>query len=65
MGFRRRRTFHANLFSIWDHWVVEVPDAARVHMIVIDLADAEAVARDAIATVLGIEPNSFSVVIHE
>jgi len=63
MGRRRRPTYHANLLALWDHWVVEVPDAGGVHAIVFRIGEAEAVAREAIATVLDIDPTSFSVIV--
>ncbi len=60
---RTLRTFHANLISIWDHWVVEVPEASGVHALVMTPTDAEEAARQAIATVLGMDPASFKVVV--
>jgi predicted RNase H-like HicB family nuclease len=60
---RTRRTYHANLFAVWDHWVVEVPDASGVHALVTSVADAEETARQAIATVLEVDPRSFTVVV--
>ncbi len=62
---RAPRTYHANLLSIWDHWVVEVPDAGGVHAMVLHIGEAEAVARRAIATFLEVDPGSFTVIIQE
>lgn len=56
-------TFHAYLVAVWDHWVVQVPDAGNVHAMVESVSDAEEVARQAIATVLGMDPLSIRVVI--
>ena len=64
MGSRRGRTYHANLVTIWDHWVVHVPEACGVHAMVLRITEAEDVARDAIATVLEVDPQSFTVVVH-
>ena len=63
MGRRRRRTYHGNLLTMWDHWVVQVPDAGDVHAIVLRLGEAQEVARDAIATFLEIDPESFEVIV--
>ena len=63
MGRRRTKTYHANLLTLWDHWVVEVGDAGGVHAIVLQSTEAEEVARTAIATVLGVDPESFEVVV--
>ena len=63
MRSRRLPTYHANLITVWDHWVVEVPDAGGVHALVVDLGEAESVARAAIATVLEVDPESFSVIV--
>ena len=63
MGSPSVRTYHANLLKLWDHWVVEVPDADGVHAMVVDVGDAESVARAAIAMVLEIDPESFRVII--
>jgi predicted RNase H-like HicB family nuclease len=60
---RRPPTYHANLLPLWDHWVVEVPDAGGVHAMVLRFADAEHVAREAIATVLEVDPESFTVIV--
>jgi len=60
---RTLRTFHAKLISVWDHWVVEVPEASGVHAMVLAPTDAEEAARQAIATVLGVDPASFQVVV--
>ncbi len=57
------RTFRANLFAVWDHWVVQVPDASGVHALVMNPVDAEAVARRAIATMLEVDPGSFQVIV--
>jgi len=48
---------------MWDHWVVQVPDAGDVHAIVLRLGEAQEVARDAIATLLEIDPESFEVIV--
>ncbi len=63
MGRRRRQVYHARLIALWDHWVVEVPDAGGVHSMVLNVADAEAVARAAIATVLDVDAESFTVIV--
>lgn len=63
MGPSRRRTYRANLIAIWDSWVVEVPDAGGVHCLVLERADAERTAREAIATILGVDARNFDVVV--
>ncbi len=63
MRSRQRPTYHANLITVWDHWVVEVPDAGGVHAMVVDFVDAESVAREAIATMLEVDPESFRVIV--
>ena len=63
MRSRQVPTYHANLITVWDHWVVEVPDAGGVHAMVLDILEAESVARNAIATMLEVDPESFSVIV--
>ena len=60
---RTLRTFHARLIRVWDHWVVEVPDASGVHALVLTPMDAEETARQAIAMILGVDPGSFQVIV--
>jgi len=60
---RTLRIFHARLLAVWDHWVIEVPDADGVHAMVSSPSEAEAAARRAIAMVLDVDPASFSIVI--
>ena len=55
--------FQAYLLSAGGYAVVHVPDARGTHAIVPDGADPSEVARAAIATVLGIEPNDVVVAI--
>ena len=57
------RTFNVNLIAVWDHWVVEIPDAGGVHTMISDLGDAESAARHAIATVLDVDPAQIRVVL--
>lgn len=57
------RVFHAHLLALWENFVVQVPEADGVHAMVTDEADAEDAARDAIATVLEIDPSGFTVVV--
>ena len=59
----RRRTFRVNLIPVWDHWVVEIPDAGGVHAMISDIGDAESAARHAIATVLEVDPGQIRVVL--
>ena len=59
----RRPTYHASLLPLWDHWVVVIPDAGGVHAIVFTIAEAERTAREAIATVLDVTPESFTVIV--
>lgn len=63
MGQHRTKTHHANLITLWDHWVVEVPDAGGVHAISLRSLEAEEVARAAIATLLDVDPLSFKVIV--
>jgi predicted RNase H-like HicB family nuclease len=60
---RTLRVFRAKLFTVWDHWVVEVPDASGVHALVMQPGEAEEVARQAIATFLEVDPASFQVIV--
>ena len=57
------RTFRVNLITVWDHWVVEIPDAGGVHAMISDIGDAESVAVQAIATVLDVDPAQIRVVL--
>lgn len=65
MGLAIRHTYHANVIAVWDHWVVQIPEADGAHCLVLDREDAERAARDAIAIVLGIEAETFEVVVAE
>jgi hypothetical protein len=58
-----RHTYRANLIALWEQWVVYVPDAAGVHCLLLSRADAERTARNAIATLLDIDPRTFDVTI--
>ena len=57
------RTFRVNVITVWDHWVVEVPDASGVHAMISDIGDAESAALQAIATVLDVDPAQIRVVL--
>lgn len=57
-----RRVFHAHLFPVWEHWVVQVPAADDVHAIVLDPADAARVAQEAAALMLGVDPSTIRIV---
>ena len=57
------RTFRVNVIAVWNHWVVEIPDAGGVHSMISDIGDAESAARRAIATVLDLDPDQIRVVL--
>ena len=48
--------FRAHLLPVAEYWVVHVPEAADVHALVLDVDQADGIARRAIATVLDIDP---------
>ena len=57
------RTFRVNVIAVWDHWVVEIPDAGGVHAMISDIGDAESAAVQAIATVFDVDPDQIRVVL--
>ncbi len=58
----RPHAYEINLIPVWDRWVVEVPEAGGVHVMITDIGDAEHAARGAIATFLGIDLEDVEVV---
>lgn len=56
-----RYNFQATVVPAWEYWVVHVPDADNLHAIVLNPADAERVARDAISVLLGLDPETISI----
>lgn len=62
MSLPRTHPYEINLIQVWDRWVVEVPEAGGVHVMIADIAEAEHAARTAIATFLGVSLENVEVI---